>query len=85
MSEDKTITMEIVTFIKYKNECYEVGEVIKQLLNKLDEKNEEIEKLHSIIKEVKEYIGENEKEYGSLEDNEKIILKILDKDSDTKE
>ena len=31
----------------------------------------------SIIKEVKEYIKENEKEYGSLEDNEKIILDIL--------
>ena len=45
MSEDKTITMEIFTGIKYKDECYEVGEVIKNLLNKLDEKNDEIERL----------------------------------------
>lgn len=39
--------------------------------------NRENRKLKSIIKEAREYIKENEKEYGSLEDNEKIILEIL--------
>ena len=42
---------------------------------------EEIERLTTIIKEVREYIKNNEKEYGSLEDNEKIILEILDKEN----
>ena len=39
-----------------------------------------VTKQENIIKEVREYIEENEKEYGSLEDNEKIILEILDKE-----
>ena len=52
MNEDKTITMEILSFIKYKDECYEVGEIIKHLLNKLDEKNDEIERLNNIINEL---------------------------------
>ena len=39
-----------------------------------------VTKQENIIKEVREYIEENEKEYGSLEDNEKIILGILDKE-----
>lgn len=38
---------------------------------------QEIERLNNIIKEVREYIKGNEEEYGSLEDNEKIILDIL--------
>ena len=38
-----------------------------------------LQQKENIIKEVREYIEENEKEYGSLEDNEKIILRILDK------
>ncbi len=47
---------------------------------KLVEFMKENKRLHSIIKEVREYIKSNEKEYGSLEDNEKIILGILDKE-----
>lgn len=39
-----------------------------------------IRQKENIIKEVREYVKSNEKEYGSLEDNEKIILGILDKE-----
>lgn len=52
----------------------------KKLCQERAEQLKEIDRLHSIIKEVREYIEENEKEYGSLEDNEKIILEILDKE-----
>lgn len=45
----------------------------------VETQQEEIERLNNILKEIREYIKENEKEYGSLEDNEKIILEILDK------
>ena len=45
----------------------------------LDYKNQ-LQQKENIIKEVREYIKSNEKEYGSLEDNEKIILRILDKE-----
>lgn len=47
--------------------------------NAFDEIVRIYDKKENIIKEVREYINENEKEYGSLEDNEKIILRILDK------
>ena len=57
---------------------------IKQLEKNNRGKDKEIERLNNIIKEVREYIKSNEKEYGSLEDNEKIILKILDKAGDEK-
>lgn len=41
----------------------------------------QLQQKENIIKEVREYIKSNEKEYGSLEDNEKIILGILDKEN----
>lgn len=40
-------------------------------------KNKEIQDYKSRIDKAIEYIKENEKEYGSLEDNERIILNIL--------
>ena len=39
--------------------------------------NKEVDELHNRIDKAIKYIKENEKEYGSLEDNEKIILEIL--------
>jgi len=61
------------------------GEYEEVMLEKqIEEKDKEIERLNNIIKEVREYIKQNEKEYGSLEDNEKIILEILDKVGDEK-
>ena len=44
-----------------------------------EELENQLQQKENIIKEVREYIKGNEKEYGSLEDNEKIILEILDK------
>lgn len=38
---------------------------------------EKLRQKENVIKEIKIYLKENEKEYGSLEDNEKIILRIL--------
>lgn len=57
-----------------------LDERIEKVNNYVQEQKQEIEILHSIIKEVRKYIKSNEKEYGSLEDNEKIILEILDKE-----
>ena len=61
--------------------------LIKEQREENDKLQQEIERLKSqlqqkenIIKEVREYIKSNEKEYGSLEDNEKIILRILEKE-----
>lgn len=46
---------------------------IKSICDLLEENKELQQRINKAI----EYIKENEKEYGSLEDNEKIILKIL--------
>lgn len=51
-------------------------------MSKVKEMNKEelkiyVEKLQIRILKAIEYIESNEKEYGSLEDNEKIILNIL--------
>lgn len=43
----------------------------KQLKEQLGQKED-------IINKAKQYLEENEKEYGSLEENEKIIMRILD-------
>ena len=43
-----------------------------------DSANDTCEELQQRINNIKEYIKENEKIYGSLLDNEKIILKIID-------
>lgn len=56
----------------------ELEEGFKAINEELCDTTSELEKTKSIIKEIREYIKENEKEYGSLEDNEKIILKIID-------
>ena len=39
---------------------------------------EQLQQKENIINKKKKYLRENEKEYGSLEENEKIILQILD-------
>lgn len=57
----------------YFKKLYKDTELEREKLQNLLQQKE------NIIKEVREYINENEKEYGSLEDNEKIILRILDK------
>lgn len=49
-------------------------EIIKKQTEKIIPENHE---LHNRISRVIEYIKGNEKEYGSLEENEKIILDIL--------
>ena len=80
---------EKTTMFELLNERLTEEEIIK-LTSSYDNKFSELERENillknqlqqkeSIIKEVREYIEENEKEYGSLEDNEKIILRILDK------
>lgn len=48
----------------------------------LEKENEElireIQQKEDIINKIKKYLRENEKEYGNLEENEKIILRIID-------
>lgn len=56
-------------------------------LNKINEEHKklngelrkEIDGLVTVIDLAKNYIKSNEEEYGSLEDNEKIILEILER------
>ena len=43
--------------------------------------NKEIERLNNKLNAIRKYLKDNEQEYGSLEDNEKIILDILNGDS----
>lgn len=54
----------------------------QQEIRRLQEKNqqlkEQLQQKEDIINKIKKYLRENEKEYGSLEENEKIILQILD-------
>ena len=59
------------------NEIFKANETLTEEIKKLQN---QLQQKENIIKEVREYIKENEKEYGSLEDNEKIILEILDKE-----
>ena len=42
------------------------------------ELKEKLQQKEDIINKARKYLRENEKEYGSLEDNEKIILRIID-------
>ena len=44
----------------------------------LEQLKEQLQQKEDIINKIKKYLRENEKEYGSLEENEKIILQILD-------
>ena len=37
-----------------------------------------LQQKEDIINKIKQYLKENEKEYGNLEENEKIILRIID-------
>jgi hypothetical protein len=60
--------------LKSKLELYENGVYYS---SKVDELQEELGQYKNIIKKIKKYIKENKKEYGSLEDNEKIILGII--------
>jgi chromosome segregation ATPase len=48
---------------------------------KIEEKDKEIERLNNKLNAIRKYLKDNEQEYGSLEDNEKIILDILNGDS----
>lgn len=54
----------------------------QQEIRRLQEENkqlkEQLQQKEDIINKIKKYLRENEKEYGSLEENEKIILQILD-------
>ena len=71
----------------YEKEKYLVDKLTRQLKDeyKNTEKQKELgdhyKHLYSVVKKQKddvvEYIKENEEEYGSLEDNEKIILRML--------
>lgn len=92
----RVIDNETIEISRYRNprivfNSYEYDDInsycdLKAIINpfKLYEENEQLkfqlQQKENIIKEVREYIKSNEKEYGSLEDNEKIILKILDKE-----
>lgn len=96
MNEDDRIRnlmmLDYSQLIMYTSSLEELNDINRKEIERLEEINEELGrdysranneflKLHSIIKEVREYIKDNEKEYGSLEDNEKIILEILDKEN----
>jgi hypothetical protein len=50
--------------------------------SELEEKDKEIQRLNNIINEIRKYLKDNEREYGSLEDNEKIILRIIESSDD---
>ena len=65
-------------FEEYKEMIKDMGK--EEMIRGLYDLSARVTKQENIIKEVREYIEENEKEYGSLEDNEKIILEILDKE-----
>ena len=52
--------------------------LINSLLQSLKELQEQLQQKEDIINKARKYLRENEKEYGSLEENEKIILQILD-------
>lgn len=58
-------------------------EELRQELKEQIKENQELEKkvdgLVTVIDLAKNYIKSNEEEYGSLEDNEKIILEILER------
>lgn len=54
--------------------CPDAEEVYKRYY----ELKEQLQQKEDIINKIKKYLRENEKEYGSLEDNEKIILRIID-------
>ena len=58
------------------------GAIIFKYISNLEKENlklkEQLQQKEDIINKIKKYLRENEKEYGSLEDNEKIILRILD-------
>ena len=72
-----------------------ISEKEKLLLGRIGVLNQEIERLHSIIKEVREYIKENTTSYyanteETIEGYELVcdpeeLLEILERDSDTKE
>ena len=53
-------------------------ELIRDLSKENKELKKQLQQKEDIINKIKKYLRENEKEYGSLEENEKIILQILD-------
>lgn len=77
---DKPVEIKTITIPLNKVSYEDLEALTIEQQTQLFAKDKEIERLNSIIKEVREYIKNNEKEYGSLEDNEKIILEILDKE-----
>lgn len=56
------------------------NEMLLELQNEIHTKDKEIERLHSIIKEVREYIEENANKEPWKSLNEKELLEILDKE-----
>ena len=79
---DEFLNMNCDDKIKEQQEEIErLNNIIEGLDNTIENLEEVIKHKDSIIKEVREYIKSNEKEYGSLEDNEKIILEILKKEN----
>ena len=55
-----------------------IEKIVCPILEENQQLREELQQKEDIINKIKKYLRENEKEYGSLEENEKIILKILD-------
>lgn len=45
-----------------------------------EEEHKEIERLNNKLNAIRKYLKDNEREYGSLEDNEKIVLEIIEGD-----
>ena len=78
MGEENKAIMELITFIKYKDECYEAGMVIQKLIDKLEEKDKEIEKLENIIKDIKSQLDYLET-YSSKEDVFEDMKRRLDR------
>ena len=55
-----------------------IEKIVCPILEENQQLREELQQKEDIINKIKKYLRENEKEYGSLEENEKIILQILD-------
>jgi len=58
----------------------ELENINDKISSALNSAEKEIDRLNNKLMAVRKYLKDNEREYGSLEDNEKIILGIIDGD-----
>ena len=62
----------------FANNLEQINLTVENLQKENKQLKEQLQQKENIINKIKKYLRENEKEYGSLEENEKIILQILD-------